>query len=851
MKTIEAVMVDFSSIAMEIEKNEKSNITREKKLINHIRSLLLLVDPSYMSIHMKKHSPYNNFIAVTESLGIPIMYSNSEAESVEQIIIGARQMAENNQVVLISCCSITLTQAVNEKCFCLQMGDHLETDLITSSSLKDNIGISASQIPDVIALAGDGNLGIESVLGTKVSLELIREFGSVSSALKNISKIPRATQNLISLNMDRIRSNYKKSNFLELTPDSDNFYDFSRKNIDKDRLYEQYISLGYYEWLPPELRELHAPNNNFGSEITHTVIIQSEDEANDLYKRLLNSKGFGLSLNNTHGNGIGISLREGHSYYLPYTPGSDDLITKIAIKILESKEIKKTTHDAKDIYTQLMDQNIDLNAVVCDSAILSFTINTHNSEEKLQNLCQNRINLQPRGFESISMLSNSENEYIAGFYGEMADCTMRICRNLYAEAIADGYAKAVFEDIELPFIKVIAKIQRHGIKIDKDFISSQKTLYEEKKNQLNERLREITGKSINTNSPQDVALLLKEHLELEKVDTSESGMADLAKIHEAPRLILELRSITSTTTNAIDGILNRISPDGRVRTTYMQNVAKTTRLSSRDPNLQAMPSKKEAAKNRSAFVAEKKKKLVSVDISQAELRVLAELSQDENLLRAFNSGVDIHISTASRIFNVAQDKVTDEHRRTAKAINFGLIYGMSSFGLANKLGIRKDQAQGFIDLYFANFPGVKKFLNQTKAFARKHGFVLTITGRKIIIEDINSKVFSESSSAERRAVNAPMQAAISDIVKIAMINIDKNLTERKLSSKIILQVHDELVAECPENEVEIVTRIMKSCIENAIKLSVPLKVEGTIGNNLYKGTAIKLELTEEGSFEPA
>ena len=398
----------------------------------------------------------------------------------------------------------------------------------------------------------------------------------------------------------------------------------------------------------------------------------------------------------------------------------------------------------------------------------------------------------------------------------------------------------LYQNIELPLSTVLAKMELNGISIDKNILEEMKEDIKTKITDISNKIYNLAGKEFNIASPKQLGEILFDDLKLPHAKKNKTGYVTdantLGKLIEYPiiRLILEYRLLNKLYTTYLEGILNAVAPDGKIHTIYTQTITRTGRLSSIEPNLQNIPVRNEFGKLiRKAFIPEKDSVILSSDYSQIELRIFAHLSKVDELINAFNNKLDIHTKTAMDIFKVSADEVTKNMRRQAKAVNFGILYGISAFGLAEDLGISPKEAKKFIETYFETYPGIKDYMNKEIEEAHKNGYVLTIMNRKRTISELTSTNYMQRSMGERMALNTPIQGSSADILKKAMIEIDNEFTKEKLESTMLLQVHDELIFNVKNNELEKVKKIVKEIMENTIKLSVPLEVDIEVGDNWY------------------
>ncbi|MCU0645100.1 MAG: DNA polymerase I, partial [bacterium] len=401
--------------------------------------------------------------------------------------------------------------------------------------------------------------------------------------------------------------------------------------------------------------------------------------------------------------------------------------------------------------------------------------------------------------------------------------------------------KKLFDEVEMPLVHVLMDMERNGVSLNVKLLGNMSKELEHRLFQLNKIIYDLAGQEFNINSPKQLADILFKKMELPIIKRTKTGpstdvdvLEALAKEHQLPRELLEYRQLSKLKSTYVDALPKLINPNtGRVHTSYNQTVAATGRLSSSDPNLQNIPIRTEIGRKiREAFIpVDDNHVILDADYSQIELRIMAHLSQDATLMQAFQEGKDIHRETAALVFKVAPEEVTDDMRRRAKEVNFGIMYGMGPYGLASRLEIPQEEAEMFIINYFASYPKIQEFMTQAQEFARKNGYVTTLLNRRRYLPDIHSDNRRVREFAERNAINTPIQGTAADLIKVAMIKIFNRLKEEKLSSKMIMQVHDELVFETPKHEIEVMQEVVRSEMENAIELSVPIKVDIGVGNN--------------------
>ena len=546
-----------------------------------------------------------------------------------------------------------------------------------------------------------------------------------------------------------------------------------------------------------------------------------------------------------------------HAAYLPLTHdyagapeqlNFDQVLSKLK-PLLESDQHLKVGQNLKYDWHVFMNHDIELKGIAYDTMLESYCLNSVATRHNMDDLALKYLNHSTIHFKDIAGKGKSQLtfnqiplEQASPYAAEDADITLRLHFTLWPQLQQDEGPCHIFKNIEMPLLSVLAKTERNGVLIDKQMLADQSYEIGEKLVKLEQQAHLIAGTPFNLNSSKQLQEVLFEKLNLPilkktpkgQPSTAEPVLVQLAEDgHELPTLILEYRSLAKLKSTYTDSLPKQINDQtGRVHTSYQQAVASTGRLSSTEPNLQNIPIRNaEGRRIRQAFIAKPGYKIMAADYSQIELRIMAHLSEDANLLKAFAEGKDIHQATAAEIFNMPLDKVTNEQRRSAKAVNFGLIYGMSAFGLAKQLNIPRNLAQEYINLYFSRYPGVQTYMETTQANAREKGYVETLVGRRLYLPDINAKNGQLRQYAERTAINAPMQGTAADIIKRAMIDMQQWLDTTTLDIKMLMQVHDELVFEVAEKDMSTAETDIKRIMESALKLDVPLIVEIGEGKN--------------------
>ncbi len=554
--------------------------------------------------------------------------------------------------------------------------------------------------------------------------------------------------------------------------------------------------------------------------------------------------------------GVSFSVEAGEAAYVPvahdYEGAPKQLSCEMVLKklrpLLEDPNKLKLGHNLKYDKNILANYDINLVGIAHDSMLQSYVIDSTANRHDMDTLALNYLQRTTTHYEDVAGKGSKQIpfnqvavEEAAPYAAEDADITLQLHQNLWPELQQNKKLQHVYETLEIPLLSILSQIERNGVMVDADMLGQQSHELESRLGELEQQAHDQAKQTFNIGSPKQIQKILYEDMQLPilaktpkgQPSTAESVLQELAQDYDLPRLILEYRSLSklkSTYTDKLPGQIN--ASTGRVHTSYHQAVAATGRLSSSDPNLQNIPIRTEEGRRiRQAFIAPENCVLLAADYSQIELRIMAHLSQDKGLLEAFSQNEDIHRKTAAEVFATTTDEVSNDQRRAAKAINFGLIYGMSPFGLAKQLGITRGEAKDYIDRYFEHYPDVKNYMEITREQAREQGYVETVFGRRLYLPEINARNAARRQYAERTAINAPMQGTAADIIKRAMIDIQNYLNKNYPDIKLIMQVHDELVFEIPENKVKMLEPEIRNIMTHAVELSVPLQVDIGTGNN--------------------
>jgi DNA polymerase-1 len=742
------------------------------------------------------------------------------------------------------------------------MNTHKDDLIYDADKVKEVYGVGPERMTDIMALMGDATDNVPGItgIGEKTAVELISEFGSLDSLYENLDKVKSEARRKLLKDNEKIARLSKELAVLDInTPIDIDFKELELKAPDDVRLLELFREL--------EFKTLLRDVTPKGTLKSHYELIDNEKKLDKLIKELSGLKEFTFDFETTSEDpmlaklvGVSFSWEVGKAYYVGLrVPDTADLLSddtrkfdpghvlKMLKPIFEDAGIKKTGQNIKYEYIVLSNYDIRLKGIVFDTMVASYILNPSKLNHNLEDISLDHLShkmttpiqeLIGKGKGAITM-DKVDIEKVSAYCCEDSDVTLRVKKILEKDISAKGLDE-LFHEVEIPLVEVLAIMEINGVSIDKAYLAELSADMEKKLDTLTKKIFEIAGEEFNINSPKQLSKILFEKLKLPIVKKTKTGISTdeevltkLAKSHPLPDTLLKFREFSKLKSTYVDSLPSIANPKtGRIHTSFNQTVTATGRLSSSEPNLQNIPIKtEEGRKIRKAFIASKGNVLVSADYSQIELRVLAHLSGDEQLIKAFKSGADIHSFTASLVFGVNEKEVTKEMRNMAKTVNFGIVYGMSPFGLSQSLEIDVAKAKDFIDSYFERYPGVRTYLEGLIEEARKNGFVTTILGRRRYIPEIASQDMRMRQFAERTAVNTPVQGSAADIIKKAMIEIQGALEKSGLESKMIIQVHDELVFDVPKAELDRVVKIVRDGMENIIKLKVPIVAEIESGKN--------------------
>ncbi len=736
--------------------------------------------------------------------------------------------------------------------------------------VEDKIGLKPFQIIDYMALVGDTADNIPGVkgIGPKTAVKFISDFGSLDGIYEHISEIKGANQQKLIENKEMA---YLSRKLVTIKTDVEmNFKieDAEFKNFDNVKAYDYFkklemksIAEEFFGGSSEPVKEAPVEKKNLIKK--NYKCIQTLKELDDAFKQIAKYDLISVDSETTSVHameadlvGISISLEEGQGWYFPVMSNSlfndhsveyskDELLAK-ARPVLENDLVKKIGQNIKYDYIVFRNAGIRMRNMFFDTMIASYLIDPSARRHNMDDMAEFYLDYKTITYSELTgkgknqlPISEIPLDEVTEYACEDSDITLRLYNVLKVKLRENDLEKLFFE-IEMPLVTVLAEMEIAGVKIDIAYFTELSVLNDKNLIAVENKILELAGENFNLNSTKELSYILFTKLGLKPVKKTKTGLStdisvleSLVKDHEIIGYLIQYRTLSKLKSTYIDSLPKMINDrTGRIHTSYNQTVAATGRLSSTDPNLQNIPVKDDFGKKiRGGFVAEKGYTLLSSDYSQIELRLAAHLSKDENMKKAFNDGIDIHSMTASSTFGVSLDKIEPWMRRQAKIINFATIYGVSPYGLSQQADISMSDAKKFIDKYFETYPGFRKYIDETIAFAKENKYVITLAGRKRPVPEIDNAVSFRREGAERIAINTPIQGTSADMIKIAMINIHRILSEKKLKSRMIMQVHDELVLEVSEDEKEIVKEIVETNMRDAMKLDVVIKVDSGWGNN--------------------
>lgn len=828
---------------------------------------------------------------IIQAMGLPLLcISGVEADDVIGTL--ARQASAVGRHTLISTGDKDMAQLVDPH---ITLINTMTNTLLDPQGVIDKFGVGPELIIDYLALMGDKVDNIPGLpgVGEKTAAALLQGLGSIEQIYQQLDKVAtlsfRGAKTMVA-KLEEFREQLQLSYQLAtIKTDVELPYqltDLTIKGADNSRLAELYKECEFRRWLgevlgnepaPAKAQPQTAQTDMFAcTDDTETPGNTTNDSAAN-YVTILDEAAFQAMLQQLYGCqlvafdtettsldymqaelvGLSVATTPGNAWYVPvahdYVGAPEQLQRDWVLAQLkpwlEDDSKAKVGQNLKYDQSVLARYGISLKGVCFDTMLESYVLNSVASRHDMDSLALKYLGRKTISFEEIAgkgakqlTFNQIELEKAAQYAAEDADITLQLHQALWPQLQQHSGLAMVLRDIEMPLVDILSRIERHGVLIDSNLLSQQSEQLAARIAELEQLAYQQAGKSFNLSSPKQLQEILFEQMGLPVLkktptgapSTAEEVLAELALEYEFPKLITEHRGLSKLKSTYTDKLPKMQHPaSGRVHTSYHQAVAATGRLSSTDPNLQNIPIRTEEGRRiRQAFIAPPGKKIVAVDYSQIELRIMAHLSQDKALLEAFAHGRDIHRATAAEVFSVSLEDVTADQRRSAKAVNFGLIYGMSAFGLAKQLGVGRNEAQQYVDRYFERFPGVLDYMERTRKQAHEQGYVETLFGRRLYLPEINAQNMMRRKGAERAAINAPMQGTAADIIKKAMIKVDQWLSQQeKPAAVMIMQVHDELVFEVDADKVAQTKQQLTELMAQAAKLDVPLLAEAGDGDN--------------------
>ena len=805
---------------------------------------------------------------IVKAMGLPFLCEPGvEADDVIGTL--ARQASEQGRDVIISTGDKDMAQLVDEH---ITLVNTMTDTVMDEDAVKEKFGIPPSLIIDFRALMGDKVDNIPGVpgVGEKTALALLQGLGGLDDIYASLDKVAdlsfRGAKTMAAKLEAEKTMAFKSYELATIKTDVELGYapqQLHNGEPDTAALVDWFTRMEFKAWLEELLGEGGSTSPAANALEVDYEVVTDEASLDAWLTQLEQADLFAFDTETTSLDymearivGVSFAVEAGRAAYVPLAhdyPGAPEQLDRDTVlsrlrPLLEDEGKGKLGQNLKYDASVLANHDIELRGIRFDTMLESYVLDSTGTRHDMDSLALKYLGHKTIHFEDIAgkgakqVTFNQVRLEEAGPYAaEDADITLRLHQALWPKLESEQGLCSVFTDIELPLVPVLSRIERRGALLSRELLEKQSKELGKRLEALQSRAHELAGQAFNLGSPKQLGEILFEKLELPVIkktpkgapSTAEEVLAELALDYPLPKLLLEHRSLSKLKSTYTDKLPEMINPrTGRVHTSYHQAVTATGRLSSSDPNLQNIPVRTEEGRRiRQAFIAPEGYRILAADYSQIELRIMAHLSNDAGLLKAFNEGQDVHRATASEVFDVGLDEVSGDQRRKAKAINFGLIYGMSAFGLARQLHLGRNEAQEYIDRYFERYPGVQAYMDRTRALAKEQGYVETLFGRRLYLPEINARNKMRVQAAERTAINAPMQGTAADIIKKAMLAVDGWLQQGDADARMIMQVHDELVFEVATDAVEPVRSHICKLMAGAAELAIPLLVETGTGAN--------------------
>jgi len=798
---------------------------------------------------------------IIKALGLPLVVIDG-VEADDVIGTFSVEATRKGYSVLISTGDKDMAQLVNAD---VRLINTMTNHLLTESSVPEKFQVKPNQIIDYLALMGDTSDNIPGVpkVGPKTASKWLAEYGSLQGVMDHAQDIKGKVGEYLRESLDFLPMSQQLATIKLDCDTGSEIEDLVQVDADTAALAEYYQQYGFNRWLeelgPGSVATQQAeslPAGEYECVLTEEALERWLGQLKNVTRFAIDTETTSLDYMQAELVGISLCVEVGKACYIPlahrYPDAPRQLDKKNVLKalkpILENPDIGKIGQNIKYDAHIFIGEGIHLQGIADDTMLQSYILNSTASRHNMDALAFFYLGRDTIHYEDVAGkgakqigFDQVELSKASDYAAEDADITLQLDECLRQRLQQKSQLNAVYTDIEMPLVEVLLKLEQNGVLIDQAMLQQQGVEVDRQLSEIESSVYEQAGEEFNLSSPKQIQAILYDKLALPVLrktpkgapSTAEDVLEELARDYDIPRLILEHRGLNKLKTTYIDKLPNEINPaTGRVHTSYQQAVAATGRLSSTSPNLQNIPIRTAQGRRiREAFVAPPGKRILALDYSQIELRIMAHLSADDSLLKAFEQGIDVHRATAAEVFGSNLDAVSDEQRRAAKAINFGLIYGMSAFGLGKQLNIGRKEAQQYVDTYFERYPGVRRYMEETRVLAREQGYVETVYGRRLHLPDINARNAVQRQYAERTAINAPMQGTAADIIKRAMIAVNRWLIEDGDRTKMIMQVHDELVFELDAEEVERSKQEIGRLMIEAADLSVALEVDSGVGLN--------------------
>lgn len=806
---------------------------------------------------------------IIRAMGLPLLVEEGvEADDVIGTL--ALQASKNRTHVVISTGDKDMAQLVSEQ---ITLVNTMTETVMDRQGVVDKFGIPPELMIDYLALVGDKSDNIPGVpgVGEKTALAILQNLGGMDAIYGDLEAVAeldfrgaKKTPAKLAEHRDQAFLSYQLATIKTDVPLTVALPELSNGLPDNAALLHWFRQLEFKGWVE-ELLAASESDDDLPSSVADRdyQVILTQEQLDQWLQRLEQAELVAFDTETTSLDymqasivGVSFAIAAHQAAYVPFAHDylgaprqlDRDTVLEQLKPLLESSALAKVGQNLKYDMSVLANHGIAMQGIRFDTMLESYVLDSTATRHDMDSLALKYLGEKTTHFQDIAGKGASQLtfnqiaiEQAAPYAAEDADITLRLHETLWPRLQKITGLAHVYQTIEMPLVPVLSRIERSGTKVSADLLRKQSDQLGERIAALEQQAFDLAGEEFNLASPKQLGYILFEKLKLPiqkktakgAASTKEEVLQELALDYPLPKLLLEHRSLSKLKSTYTDKLPLLVNPaTGRIHTSYHQAVTATGRLSSSDPNLQNIPVRSaEGRRIRQAFIAEEGCKIVAADYSQIELRIMAHLSGDRGLKAAFDQNLDVHSATAAEVFGVELASVTGEQRRSAKAINFGLIYGMSAFGLGRQLHIGRNQAQEYIDLYFARYPGVQAYMDSTRKRAAEQGYVETLFGRRLYLPEIRASNGMRRQAAERTAINAPMQGTAADIIKLAMISVDQWLADKKLNARMIMQVHDELILEVPQDELEDVLSGLKAHMSNAARLDVPLVVDVGVGDN--------------------